>query len=286
MEEIKGVTVCSLGFTEWAYSQEQIERAIELARPHCDLLIVSVHWGTESSHETTATQRRLGPCDHRRGRDVVLGTHTHVYGGVEQYKGKYIVYSLGNFCFGGNRDPRDKNCLIFSRRSTSPPTEPCPTRNQPHSGARLLVRRQERLPALRAHRRPRGEPARSVIGVSQLEPSQVVWMPDGYEVEQGSGDAGGRQPHGTEARRVHRFARRGARRSLNNASAPRTAKTVRGRFFARMAQSAPGNINSKGRAAGGRRCEFTYNLHDSHRWVLTKYWRSGTLSSSVSTRHC
>ena len=118
LEEVNGVTVCSLGFTEWAYSQEQIERAIELARPNCDLLIVSIHWGTESSHETTDAQRRLGHAIIDAGADVVLGTHTHVYGGVEQYKDKYIVYSLGNFCFGGNRNPSDKNCLIFRQNYT------------------------------------------------------------------------------------------------------------------------------------------------------------------------
>ena len=186
LEEVNGVTVCSLGFTEWAYSQEQIERAIELARPNCDLLIVSIHWGTESSHETTDAQRRLGHAIIDAGADVVLGTHTHVYGGVEQYKGKYIVYSLGNFCFGGNRNPSDKNCLIFqqtfeiasdgtvsdggislipARVSSSDDTNDF----QPYiltgeQGVRLLG---------------------GVIGVSELEPSQVVWMPDGYEVEQG-----------------------------------------------------------------------------------------------------
>ena len=42
------------------------------------------------------------------GADLVIGTHPHVYQGIEKYKGKYIVYSLGNFCFDGvggmNRD--------------------------------------------------------------------------------------------------------------------------------------------------------------------------------------
>jgi poly-gamma-glutamate synthesis protein (capsule biosynthesis protein) len=49
------------------------------------------------------------------GADVVIGNHSHVYGGVEQYKGKYIIYSLGNFCFGGNKNPGDKDCTIFQQ---------------------------------------------------------------------------------------------------------------------------------------------------------------------------
>lgn len=114
-ENVKGVTVGSLGFTEWAYSQEQIEQKIRLARENCQLLIVSVHWGEESIHEPTDTQVRLGRAMIDAGADLVIGNHSHVYGGVEMYKDKYIIYSLGNFCFGGNRNPRDKNCTIFQQ---------------------------------------------------------------------------------------------------------------------------------------------------------------------------
>ena len=115
LTEIQGVTVCSIGFTEWAYSKAQIEKMVSIARAQCDLLIVSMHWGEEGSHETTSLQRSLGHAIIDAGADVVLGTHPHVYGGFELYKGKYIVYSLGNFCFGGNRNPRDKNCVIFQQ---------------------------------------------------------------------------------------------------------------------------------------------------------------------------
>lgn len=115
LTEIQGVTVCSIGFTEWAYSQAQIEKMVRIARAQCDLLIVSIHWGEEGRHEATSTQRSLGHAIVDAGADVVLGTHPHVYGGFELYNGKYIVYSLGNFCFGGNRNPRDKNCVIFQQ---------------------------------------------------------------------------------------------------------------------------------------------------------------------------
>ena len=55
------------------------------------------------------------------GADLILGHHPHVFGGIEQYNGKYIVYSLGNFCFGGNSNPSDKRCLIFQQTfSVSP----------------------------------------------------------------------------------------------------------------------------------------------------------------------
>lgn len=113
--EVKGMTVCSVGFTEWAYSEEQIVKAIKSVRDDCDLLIVSVHWGEEKEYKATSTQKKLGRAMVDAGADVVIGNHSHVYGGVEKYNGKYIIYSLGNFCFGGNKNPSDKNCTIFQQ---------------------------------------------------------------------------------------------------------------------------------------------------------------------------
>lgn len=58
------------------------------------------------------------------GADLVLCHHPHVYGPILTYNGKYIVGSLGNFCFGGNYIPKDKDTQISSRRSSSTRTEP------------------------------------------------------------------------------------------------------------------------------------------------------------------
>ena len=38
--------------------------------------------------------------------------------GIEKYKGKYIVYSLANFCFGGNTNPPDKDTMVFNYKLT------------------------------------------------------------------------------------------------------------------------------------------------------------------------
>ncbi len=115
LEEVKGVKVGSIGFTEWAYSEKQIEKAVRAAKEKCDLLIVSIHWGEERNYNATKTQVALGRTIVDAGADLVIGNHSHVYGGVEQYKGKYIIYSLGNFCFGGNKNPSDKDCTIFQQ---------------------------------------------------------------------------------------------------------------------------------------------------------------------------
>lgn len=45
----------------------------------------------------------------------MLGSHPHVIQGIEEYKGKYIAYSLSNFCFGGNKNPQDKDTFIYKQ---------------------------------------------------------------------------------------------------------------------------------------------------------------------------
>ena len=112
---IKGVRVTALGFTKWDHTEEQIVQAVAEARKNCDLLIVNMHWGWESQHEHVPAQTSVGRAAIDAGADLVIGTHPHVYQGIEKYKGRYIVYSLGNFCFAGNANPTDKRCLIFQQ---------------------------------------------------------------------------------------------------------------------------------------------------------------------------
>ena len=112
---IKGVRITALGFDKWNNNKEQIVEAIKKERPDCDLLIVNMHWGFEMHYEVLPEQREWGHAAVDAGADLIIGTHPHVFGGVEQYKGKYIVYSLGNFCFGGNTVPSDQRCLMFQQ---------------------------------------------------------------------------------------------------------------------------------------------------------------------------
>ena len=112
---IKGVRVHALGFTWWDYNTDQIVEAVQAARENCDLLIVNIHWGWEGRNDQDPKQTALGHAIIDAGADLIIGTHPHVYQGIEKYKGKYIVYSLGNFCFAGNYNPADKRCLIFQQ---------------------------------------------------------------------------------------------------------------------------------------------------------------------------
>ena len=80
-----------------------------------NLIIVCCHWGIEKENYPEAYQMTLGRKCIDLGADLVLGSHPHVLQGVEEYNGKFIVYSLANFCFGGNRSPKDKDTMIFQQ---------------------------------------------------------------------------------------------------------------------------------------------------------------------------
>lgn len=104
-----------VGFERWNHSAEDAINGVKAAREQCDLVIASVHWGQEYHYEPESAQTKLGRALIDAGADLVIGHHPHVIQGVERYNGKYIVYSLGNFCFGGNTNPEDKDCYIFQQ---------------------------------------------------------------------------------------------------------------------------------------------------------------------------
>lgn len=87
----------------------------ELKQHNPDLIIASFHWGEESVSTPTAIQKSTARSAIDAGVDLVIGHHPHVLQGIEKYKGKYILYSLGNFCFGGNKNPADKDTMIFNQ---------------------------------------------------------------------------------------------------------------------------------------------------------------------------
>ena len=72
---------------------------IETARKNADFVIVSIHWGEELQGAPRETDRQLARRILDAGADAIIGHHPHVLQGAEFYKGKPILYSLGNFIF-------------------------------------------------------------------------------------------------------------------------------------------------------------------------------------------
>lgn len=100
------------------YLQSGIE---ELKRQEVDLILACCHWGEELEHYPESYQTKLGHKCIDWGADLVVGCHPHVLQGIEMYQGKYIIYSLGNFCFGGNKNPKNKDSMIL--QATFPVTD-------------------------------------------------------------------------------------------------------------------------------------------------------------------
>lgn len=116
-QKANGVKTAFLGFNALEkLSKNQIKSAIKKAQKNkAEIIIVSFHWGVERKYYPNAKQKSLGHYAIDCGASLVLGHHPHVLQGIEQYKGRYIVYSLGNFCFGGNSNPKDKDTMIFQQ---------------------------------------------------------------------------------------------------------------------------------------------------------------------------
>ncbi len=77
----------------------ELQRAVKAAKQESDFVIVSMHSGTEYKKLPNANQKKFAHAAIDAGAEMVIGHHPHVVQTMEEYKGKYIFYSLGNFIF-------------------------------------------------------------------------------------------------------------------------------------------------------------------------------------------
>ncbi|WBB59677.1 CapA family protein [Streptomyces sp. WMMC500] len=169
MLEAGGATVAQLAYTygtngipappdqPWAVNITDPERIVEDARrarrAGADIVVVSLHWGTEWQDAPDATQRRLArelTASRSAGApdvDLILGTHAHVPQAYEKVNGTWVVYGMGDQIAGrminhaGARDPRGNQGTI-ARFTFTPPAR---------DSARWRVTKAEYLPQLMDH---------------------------------------------------------------------------------------------------------------------------------------
>ena len=122
VKEVNGIPTAFIGIyvlNDGMAREEQVKQTIAAAKQQgAKLVIVAFHWGTEKATEPDETQKSLAHTAIDCGADLVVGHHPHVLQAIEYYKGKYIAYSLGNFCFGGNSAPSDMDTMIFQQTFT------------------------------------------------------------------------------------------------------------------------------------------------------------------------
>lgn len=120
--ETKGIRIGFVSVNEIAWGQG-VEKLMKdgiakLQEEEVDLIFACCHWGIEGDFYPTEFQQQFGRECIDWGADLVIGHHPHVLQGVEAYQGKYIIYSLANFCFGANRNPSDKDTMIAQQTFT------------------------------------------------------------------------------------------------------------------------------------------------------------------------
>ena len=114
IQTVKGTRVALLGYNEippgGPYADvnspgiapvdlKTLPQDIAAARKRADLVIPFFHWGVEYTKDPTTTQQRAAHLAIDAGADMVLGSHPHWVQAIESYKGRLIIYCLGNFVF-------------------------------------------------------------------------------------------------------------------------------------------------------------------------------------------
>ena len=116
--EAKGVKVGFVSVTGWV-GDTWLRQGYQYLRDQgCAIVVACIHWGTNYVTEVDDNQRYLGKLAGDIGYDLVIGHHPHILQGMQMYKGRVICYSLGNFCYGGNKNPDDKDSGIFQQTFT------------------------------------------------------------------------------------------------------------------------------------------------------------------------
>lgn len=114
--EVKGIKVGFLGYMGFTYdnvSLKKLKDDITKLKEQTQFIVINFHWGVENAYSPNNIQKYLAHYAIDQGADLIIGHHPHVVEGLELYKGKIIAYSLGNFAFGGNMNPSDKNTFIL-----------------------------------------------------------------------------------------------------------------------------------------------------------------------------
>jgi poly-gamma-glutamate synthesis protein (capsule biosynthesis protein) len=104
--------------TDAGLTADDKARIDSLKAQGADIVVYALHWGIERDYQPTPAQVRFAHQLIDYGVDIVYGSHPHVLQPIEAYGGGFIIYSLGNFSFGGNVNPADKDTVIVRVEAT------------------------------------------------------------------------------------------------------------------------------------------------------------------------
>jgi poly-gamma-glutamate synthesis protein (capsule biosynthesis protein) len=122
--------------SDWMVVERMVREDVAAAKAQADLVIPFFHWGREGSKGPDTYQLALAKAAVESGAAAVLGSHPHVLQGMERIGRAPVFYSLGNFVFGGNWNPRDKDSVLVKARFD----------RSGYLGAELVPLRTDRFP--------------------------------------------------------------------------------------------------------------------------------------------
>lgn len=113
---IREINRIKIGFFGFAFNSnyDDISNVIaKLKNDGAKIVIAAFHEGADfAQYETTENQKAAAHNAIDAGADAVIEHHSHLIQGTEVYKGKFIAYSLANFCYGGQTTFRDYDTMI------------------------------------------------------------------------------------------------------------------------------------------------------------------------------
>lgn len=94
------------------FDADQLVKTVSSLRDQVDVIVVSLHWGTEYSDYPEAYQKETAHRLVDAGANLIIGHHPHCLQGVEIYNGAFIAYSLGNFVFDKQRRSKCQETVV------------------------------------------------------------------------------------------------------------------------------------------------------------------------------
>ena len=95
-----------------SYQAEQLTDLVKDVKQKCDICIVYFHGGEMMTYTPDDYKVKGAHNAIDAGADLVVGSHPHCLQPSEVYNDKLIVYSLGNFCYGGTKKPENRTIIL------------------------------------------------------------------------------------------------------------------------------------------------------------------------------
>jgi poly-gamma-glutamate synthesis protein (capsule biosynthesis protein) len=110
---IKATKIGLLGYDLLSGMDENLLlKTVSTASKKVDILVVSLHWGIEYTHNPEPRQQDLAYRIINEGADLIVGNHPHWFQPIEIYQGKLIIYAHGNFIFDQEWSEKTKTGYI------------------------------------------------------------------------------------------------------------------------------------------------------------------------------